>query len=289
MDVDLRKPVHHEEPEKITLSNAHTDVSYVCIRKPSGKDRARLEDVSERAHCSLSKIYWLINQEKENPATITTDKIQEIIKQIKSDMLNVFISTLKCGHYESQLAVYPSIKPAVLWVTPSNPCSIKISIVSHADRPQASCCNLRTHWQWMDLSNYLRFEVPWLHRNTFSYRSNAMLVRNSPYRCLPRRNLLRQRQRRRQQHRRPVKRNPMWRIISIIFCLFPWRKRNQPHWFRSTINGSGRSIVRNSTERRKPAGWFCPFSSREIAFRGYPASNVSDHTQSSFPRPTTEI
>ena len=114
MDVDLRKPVHHEEPEKITSSNAHTAVSYVCIRKPSGKDRARLEDVSERAHCSLSKIYWLINQEKGNPVTITTDKIQEIIKQIKSDMLNVFISTLKCGHYESQLAVYPSIKPAVL-------------------------------------------------------------------------------------------------------------------------------------------------------------------------------
>ena len=273
MDVDLRKAVHQEESEKVTSSNAHTDVSYVCIRKPSGKDRARLEDVSERAHCSLSKIYWLTNQEKENPMVITTDRIQEIIKQIKSDLLNVFISTLKCGHYESQLAVYPSIKPAILWVT--LPITSRLRHRSlHLGRRRASYSNPRTPWPWMDLSNYLRSEVPWPHPSTFFCLFNALPLPNSPCRCLPRRNLLLPLRPRRQHRQRQIRRNPIRRTTSIIFCLFHWRKRSRPHWFRSMINGLERFIVRNSNERRNRAVWFCLSSSREIAFRGYPVSNV---------------
>jgi hypothetical protein len=114
MDTDLRKQTIINEQEKGSSSNSHTDVSFVCVRKPSGADRARLEDISEQAQCSLSKIYWLINREKENNTTITNEMIQDTITHIKTDMLDIFISTLKCGHYESQLAVYPTIKPAVL-------------------------------------------------------------------------------------------------------------------------------------------------------------------------------
>lgn len=117
MDVDLRKPVVHDEDEqKMFSSNSLTDVSCVCIRKPSSLDRARLKDLCEQIQCSLSNIYSLVNREKEGPLTINHDVVQNVMNQIKSDMMNVFISTLKCGHYESQLAVYPTIKPSVLSV-----------------------------------------------------------------------------------------------------------------------------------------------------------------------------
>jgi hypothetical protein len=114
MDIDLRKQVINDEQEKPSSSNSHTDVSFVCIRKPSNTDRARLEDITEQSQCSLSKIYWLLNRDKENNTTITNEMIQDVITHIKSDLTDVFISILKCGHYESQLAVYPTIKPAVL-------------------------------------------------------------------------------------------------------------------------------------------------------------------------------
>lgn len=114
MDVDLRKEVTNDENEKCSLSNSYTDVSFVCIRKPSGIDRTRLEDITEQTHCTLSKIYWVLNRNKENKTIITNEMIQDVITQIKSDLTDVFISVLKCGHYESQLAVYPTIKPAVL-------------------------------------------------------------------------------------------------------------------------------------------------------------------------------
>jgi len=114
MDVDLRKEIIHDENEKCSLSNSHTDVSFVCIRKPSSIDRARLEDIIEQTHCSLTKIYWLLNRDKENKTIITNEMIQDVIIQIKSDLTDVFISILKCGHYESQLAVYPTIRPAIL-------------------------------------------------------------------------------------------------------------------------------------------------------------------------------
>jgi hypothetical protein len=114
MDIDLRKQTTIDEYEKTSSSNSHTDVSFVCIRKPSGTDRTRLEDITEQAQCSLSKIYWLLNREKENTTTVTNEMIQDVITQIKSDVTDVFISVLKCGHYESQLVVYPKIKPAIL-------------------------------------------------------------------------------------------------------------------------------------------------------------------------------
>ena len=114
MDVDLRKQTGREESEKVSASNIHTDVSFVCIRKPSGNDRARLEDIAGQVPCFLSKIYWLKSQEKENPMTITNDMIHDVAAQLKADLTDIFISTLKCGHYESQLAVFPTIKPAVL-------------------------------------------------------------------------------------------------------------------------------------------------------------------------------
>jgi len=118
MDVDLRKPVvSDKDEEKIFSSNSLTEVSCVCIRKPSSIDRVRLKDLCEHMQCSLSKIYSLVNQEKEGPLTINHDVVQDVMNQIKSDMMNVFISTLKCGHYESQLAVYPTIKPSVLQTT----------------------------------------------------------------------------------------------------------------------------------------------------------------------------
>jgi hypothetical protein len=104
----------NNEHGKTSSSNSHTDVSFVCIRKPLSTDRARLEDITEKSQCSLSKIYWVLNREKENNTTITNEMIQDVITQIKSDLTDVFISILKCGHYESQLAVYPTIKPAVL-------------------------------------------------------------------------------------------------------------------------------------------------------------------------------
>lgn len=120
MDVDLRKPITQDDQEKILLTSSHADVSYVCIRKPSGLDRAQLEEICQQVQCSLSKVYWLINREKETSLTINHDMVQEVMNQIKADLMNVFISTLKCGHYESQLAVYPAIKPATLFVTPSS-------------------------------------------------------------------------------------------------------------------------------------------------------------------------
>jgi hypothetical protein len=114
MDIDLRKEKINDEYEKTSSSNSHTDVSFVCIRKPSNTDRARLEDISQQTQCSLSKIYWLLNRDKENTTTITNEMIQDVITQIKADLTDIFISVLKCGHYESQLAVYPIIKPAIL-------------------------------------------------------------------------------------------------------------------------------------------------------------------------------
>jgi hypothetical protein len=116
MDVDLRKPITTDEPPKSSASssNSHTDVSFVCIRKPSSADRVRLEDTTEQSQCSLSKIYWLLNREKENNTIITNELIQDVVTRIKADLTDIFISVLKCGHYESQLAVYPTIKPAVL-------------------------------------------------------------------------------------------------------------------------------------------------------------------------------
>jgi len=114
MDIDLRKEIINDEKDKLSSSNSHTDVSFVCIRKPTSTDRARLEDITEQAQCSLSKIYWLLNRDKENTTIITNEMIHDVITQIKSDLTDVFISVLKCGHYESQLAVYPTIKPAVL-------------------------------------------------------------------------------------------------------------------------------------------------------------------------------
>ncbi|UJR35478.1 hypothetical protein I4U23_028234 [Adineta vaga] len=117
MDIDLRKPIFNDEQEKISLSNSYTDISFVCIRKPSNSDHARLEDITVQAHCSFSKIYWLLNQEKENNTTVTQDMVKDVITHIKADLTDVFISVLKCGHYESQLAVYPTIKPAILQTT----------------------------------------------------------------------------------------------------------------------------------------------------------------------------
>ena len=117
MDVDLRAPaVSEEDEETILSSNSRTDVSVVSIRKPSTMNRARLEDLCQHVQCSLSRIYWLLNREKETPLTINHDVVQKVMNQIKEDLLNVLISTLKCGHYESQLAVYPTIKPATLSV-----------------------------------------------------------------------------------------------------------------------------------------------------------------------------
>jgi hypothetical protein len=121
MDIDPHKQIFNNEQEKISSSNSHTDVSFVCIRKPSNNDRARLEDITEQSQCSLSKIYWLLNREKENNiTTVTNEMIQDVITHIKADLMDIFISVLKCGHYESQLAVYPTIKPAVLYVQISN-------------------------------------------------------------------------------------------------------------------------------------------------------------------------
>jgi hypothetical protein len=114
MDIDLRKPTSNDAYEKTSSSNSHTDVSFVCIRKPSSTDRTRIEDITGQAQCSLSKIYWLLNREKESNTTVTNEMIQDVITHIKSDLTDIFISVLKCGHYESQLAVYPKIKPAVL-------------------------------------------------------------------------------------------------------------------------------------------------------------------------------
>ncbi|CAF3385080.1 unnamed protein product [Rotaria sp. Silwood1] len=117
MDIDLRKEITNNEQDKISLSNSPTDISFVCIRKPSSIDRARLEDITEQAQCSFSKIYWLLNRDIEKNASITNEMIQDVITQIKADIMDVFISILKCGHYESQLAVYPKIKPAILQTT----------------------------------------------------------------------------------------------------------------------------------------------------------------------------
>ena len=115
MDIDLRKDTINDEQSKSSMSsNSHTSVSFVCVRKPSIADRARLEDLAQHSQCSLSKIYWLLNREKENNLTITTDMIQDVITQIKADLTDIFVSVLKCGHYESQLVVYPTIKPAIL-------------------------------------------------------------------------------------------------------------------------------------------------------------------------------
>jgi hypothetical protein len=115
MDIDLRQEVTHDKQDKSsTSSNSHTEVSFVCIRKPSSTDRARLDDITEQTQCSLSKIYWLLNRDKENNTTITNAMIQDVITHIKADLTDIFISVLKCGHYESQLAVYPVIKPAIL-------------------------------------------------------------------------------------------------------------------------------------------------------------------------------
>ncbi|CAF0863975.1 unnamed protein product [Adineta ricciae] len=117
MDVDLRKPAVADEHNKVSSSNSHTDVSFVCIRKPSNSDRARLEDLTTQAQCSFSKIYWLLKREKENNSTVTQDMIKDMITNIKADLTDIFVSVLKCGHYESQLAVYPIIKPAILQTT----------------------------------------------------------------------------------------------------------------------------------------------------------------------------
>lgn len=114
MDVDLRKETTVNEQEKVSLSNSPTEVSFVCIRRPTGVDRARLEDLTKQAQCSFSKIYWLINRDKENSTTATNEMIHDVVSQIKSDTMDIFVSILKCGHYESQLAVYPKIKPAIL-------------------------------------------------------------------------------------------------------------------------------------------------------------------------------
>ena len=114
MDVDLRNQPSTDEQNKVSSSNSYTEVSFVCIRKPSTIDRVRLEEITEKSQCSLSKIYWLLNREKENNSIITNDMIQDVITNIKADLTNIFVSVLKCGHYESQLAVYPTIKPAVL-------------------------------------------------------------------------------------------------------------------------------------------------------------------------------
>jgi hypothetical protein len=118
MDIDLRQEIINDKQDKSsTSSNSHTNVSFVCIRKPSSADRTRLEDITEQTQCSLSKIYWLLNRDKENNTTITNEMIQDVITHIKADLTDIFISVLKCGHYESQLAVYPAIKPAVLQTT----------------------------------------------------------------------------------------------------------------------------------------------------------------------------
>lgn len=115
MDIDLRKDTINDDQSKSSVSsNSHTDISFVCIRKPSSADRARIEDLTQQAQCSLSKIYYLLNRDTENNPTITMDMVQDVITQIKADLTDIFISVLKCGHYESQLAVYPTIKPAVL-------------------------------------------------------------------------------------------------------------------------------------------------------------------------------
>lgn len=114
MDVDLRKPASNDEQEKVSATNSYTDVSFVCVRKPSNSDRARLEDATTQTHCSFSKIYSLLKRDKENNSTVTQDMIREMTATIKTDLADVFISVLKCGHYESQLAVYPTIKPAIL-------------------------------------------------------------------------------------------------------------------------------------------------------------------------------
>ncbi|CAF3829621.1 unnamed protein product [Adineta steineri] len=116
MDVDFRTKIFNDEQEK-TTSNGHTDVSFVCIRKPLSSDRTRLEDITEQSQCSLSKVYWLLNRDKETNLTVTNDMIQDLTTHIKADLMDIFISVLKCGHYESQLVVYPTIKPAVLQTT----------------------------------------------------------------------------------------------------------------------------------------------------------------------------
>lgn len=114
MDVDLRNPTTNDEQTKISSSNSHTEISFICIRKPSNIDRIRFDEMTERTQCSLSQIYWLLNREKENQTIITNEMIQNVITDIKNDLTNIFVSVLKCGHYESQLAVYPKIKPAIL-------------------------------------------------------------------------------------------------------------------------------------------------------------------------------
>ena len=112
------KAIHQEESEKVTSSNAHTDVSYVCIRKTIRQGSSALGRCQRT--CALLTVEkstgWSIKN-KKIPWWSRRTRFKRSSKQIKSDLLNVFISTLKCGHYESQLAVYPSIKPAILSVT----------------------------------------------------------------------------------------------------------------------------------------------------------------------------
>lgn len=114
MDVDLRQTTSTDEQTKATSSYSHTEVSFVCIRKPSTIDRIRFEETTERTQCSLSKVYWLLNRDKENSSIITNTMIEDVIADIQNDLTNIFVSVLKCGHYESQLAVYPTIKAAIL-------------------------------------------------------------------------------------------------------------------------------------------------------------------------------
>lgn len=116
MDVDLRHTHMNDDEIIVRKSYSQIEVSFICVRKPSGADRARIEDITKQLQCSLSKFYWLINREKETKSLITTDMIATMMNRVRNDTMNVFISTLKCGHYESQLAVYPTIKPATLYV-----------------------------------------------------------------------------------------------------------------------------------------------------------------------------
>ncbi|CAF0917304.1 unnamed protein product [Rotaria sp. Silwood1] len=178
MDIDLRKQIINDEQEKISSSNSHTEVSFVCIRKPSGTDRARLENISEQAQCSLSKIYWLINREKENNTIITNEMIQDVITQIKADMLHIFISTLKCDHYESQLTVYSTIKPAVLHTTgeifhPSNTLTVN-SFIELSSIHSARATSKHIH---LPIQCYTR---PQSAMPMFATKKSAVVLSSSP-------------------------------------------------------------------------------------------------------------
>ncbi|CAF1237917.1 unnamed protein product [Didymodactylos carnosus] len=106
MDIDMAY-----QSDKDDGAQQLIELTFICLTKPSRMDRSRLEHIVEMGNCTLKNIYFLTPSKS---ITINEQMLTQTTEQIKKDLVNVFISVLKCGHFETQLAISPALKPVVL-------------------------------------------------------------------------------------------------------------------------------------------------------------------------------